>query len=505
MSSSPSDGVQAPASHSTRSTDVSGATTRRHAVVLGMHRSGTSLTARLLGDLGWYLGRPDELLGPREDNPDGFFERAEVQVLNDRLLSVLGASWDGPPGPDELDALRDDGLDEQVGTLVTELEAEAGAAPFAVKDPRLCVLWPLWERHLPPSATLVLTFRHPAEVAASLRKRDGLPMATGLALWEEYVRRALLAARDRAAVVVRYGDLLAEPEESIAHLAQALGATVPSDWVQAVRPELYRNRRDPHEELLTASQRELWKWIEEAPTSVDRIDPEDVPGGMDESSTELIRSHRTSVQLQAEVDLLRHSLIEASSDLDRSAEHQSTLEGMLRDRDDGLQAAYRDVQAARERCAEVGRELQAATIELAVLRNRLRHQEAARSRLEGQVSRDSARSAQLADERVALDEIVESLRQRRIEQSQQLKTLRRDSEELTNAVAEKDSLLRQAQSREQVLVHERRHLLRAVTVVEGQRRVHEAAVLTMASSRTWRWGRRIAKPLAWMSPRGEQV
>lgn len=483
MSSSPSEEVQAP---------------RRHVVVLGMHRSGTSLTARLLGDLGWYLGRPDELLGPREDNPDGFFERADVQVLNDRLLSELDASWDGPPGPEEVDDPRDESVDEEVAALVAKMEADAGAAPFALKDPRLCVLWPLWEPHLPPSATLVLTFRHPAEVAASLQKRDGLPVATGLALWEEYVRRALAASRDRAAVVVRYGDLVAQPQESIAQLAEALGATVPCGWVQAVRPELYHHRRDAHEESLTKSQRELWSWIEDAPTKVDRIDPEDVPGGTDESSIELIRSRRSSVQLQAEADLLRESLAEARAELDRRADHQSTLERRLRESDDELQAAHRDAQAACDQRAEAGRALQAATIELAVVRNRLRHHEAARGRLEVQISRDSARSARS-------DDIVESLRQRRIEQSQQLEALRRGSDELTNTLAEKDSLLLMARAKEQVLLHERRHLLRAVAVVEGQRRVHEAAVLTMGGSRTWRWGRRIAKPLAWISPRGEEA
>lgn len=499
--------MRASASDSAGSTAVSGESPRRDVVVLGMHRSGTSLTARLLGDLGWYLGRPDELLGPREDNPEGFFERADVQVLNDRLLSRLGASWDGPPGVEELDDRPDGNVDEQLATLVAALEADAGAAPFALKDPRLCVLWPLWKRHLPTSAMLVLTFRHPAEVAASLQKRDGLPVATGLALWEEYVRRALVAAKDRAAVVVRYGDLVARPEESIESLAEALGATAPSGWVQAVRPELYRNRRDTHEESMTASQRELWSWIEAAPTSFDRIDPEDVPGRTEESSIELIRNRREWVKLQAEADLLRRSFTDVRSELDRRAEHQSTLERTLRETHDenALETARRDAQAAADQRDELGRALRAATVELAVVRNRLRHEETARAREEAQSARDSARSVQLINERKMLDQLVETIRQRRIEQSQLIEDLRRDRDELTNALAEKDSLMLEGQAREQVLLHERHHLLRAVAVVEAERRFHEAVALTMGGSRTWRWGRRIAKPLRWMSPRGEEA
>jgi hypothetical protein len=42
-------------------------------LVLEMHRSGTSLTARLLRDAGWFLGDDVDLLGPADGNPDGLF------------------------------------------------------------------------------------------------------------------------------------------------------------------------------------------------------------------------------------------------------------------------------------------------------------------------------------------------------------------------------------------------------------------------------------------------
>ena len=453
---------------------------REPVVVLGMHRSGTSLTARILGDLGWYLGRPEELLGPREDNPDGFFERADVQVLNDRILSRAGASWDGPPGPDELLDLGD-AVDEQLGALIAAMQEGAGAAPFALKDPRLCVLWPLWERHLPSSARLVLTFRHPAEVAASLHKRDGLAPVTGLALWEEYVRRALAAAKDRGAVVVRYEDLVARPEQTIARLAETLGTTEPSNSAQAVHPDLYRNRGNSHEVSLTSSQHELWSWIKQLPPSVDKIDPDDVPGRQSESSIELVRGRRRSSALQAEVERLRRSLEEAGSELQRQAEDRSTSEQMLRDsRDANAQA------------------LRAATVELAVLRDRVRHHQTVRERQESQIERDSARLIRLVEERELLDEHVEALRQRRLEQAQRIEVLYLESQEA-------QALAQVARLRERVLVHERQQLLRAVSVVEDQRRAQEAAVSAMRGSRTWRWGRKLAGPLGWRSARREEA
>ena len=42
-------------------------------IVLGMHRSGTSLVAELLFRMGFQIG--NNLIGPLADNPTGFFER----------------------------------------------------------------------------------------------------------------------------------------------------------------------------------------------------------------------------------------------------------------------------------------------------------------------------------------------------------------------------------------------------------------------------------------------
>src|SRR5205823_6297255 len=59
----------------------------RAVCVLGMTRSGTSLTMRTLNLLGVYLGPESELLpGPDASNPKGFWEQDKLKRLNNAIL-----------------------------------------------------------------------------------------------------------------------------------------------------------------------------------------------------------------------------------------------------------------------------------------------------------------------------------------------------------------------------------------------------------------------------------
>ena len=65
---------------------------RAFTLILGVHRSGTSLLTQGLVAAGAVVGEFADIRDP--DNPDGYLEHPEVRVFNDRLLAVLGASWD---------------------------------------------------------------------------------------------------------------------------------------------------------------------------------------------------------------------------------------------------------------------------------------------------------------------------------------------------------------------------------------------------------------------------
>jgi len=65
--------------------------------IAGMHRSGTSMVARLLYLCGLYLGPESELLPPRPDNEEGYWENFYFVKLNEEILARLNGGWDWPP------------------------------------------------------------------------------------------------------------------------------------------------------------------------------------------------------------------------------------------------------------------------------------------------------------------------------------------------------------------------------------------------------------------------
>lgn len=52
-------------------------------VILGMHRSGTSLVANLLQQAGFFVGRSEDLIRADRWNQKGYFEQWDVYRLNE--------------------------------------------------------------------------------------------------------------------------------------------------------------------------------------------------------------------------------------------------------------------------------------------------------------------------------------------------------------------------------------------------------------------------------------
>lgn len=217
-------------------------------MVLGMHRSGTSVLARLLNLMGAYFGPEGISTGANNENPKGFWERRDVRGLNDAILHGVGCDWNrvlGFRASDLPDAITSD-FNKQAAKLVLDMDAHR---PWMLKEPRLCLLLPLWRRLL-EAPVGVHIHRSPVEVASSLDKRNGIPMRAGLALWEKYVLSAWEASCDMPRVLVSHRQLITEPVETVARLQHQLdeagvqGLRMPArrEIEAFISADLYRER-----------------------------------------------------------------------------------------------------------------------------------------------------------------------------------------------------------------------------------------------------------------------
>lgn len=257
----------------------------RTVVVLGMGRSGTSTTADVLRRLGIYWGPEELMMGPQPDNALGFLEFIPLYEINVSLLARLGGDWHRPPilpmgwekSPD-LDDLR-----KKAGATI---EKYFSGVVWGFKDPRCCLTLPFWKTVIPNPIECVIPIRNPLEVAASLHRREQLPISRGLALWTAYVAWAWTASEGLRRLVVSYGRLLESPEPEIFRLIDFLGLASSADLVENAALWILGDLKHQHSslaELLSNPDvprvtKEMYvalrKMSEGGPESVSRLIPE---------------------------------------------------------------------------------------------------------------------------------------------------------------------------------------------------------------------------------------
>ena len=347
-------------------------------VVLGMHRSGTSALTGTLIRLG--LGAPHTLLAPTRTNERGYYESRPLMLFNDRMLRAAGSHWAdwGPIDPawfgsDEARAA----CHELVGLIEKEF---GGAALFAVKDPRMCRLMPLWRAALAELGVdirVIQTLRDPAEVAASLARRNRFGPAYSSLLWMRYVLDAEAGSRGLRRSRLSYDALLSDWRSCIRRLQTDLALEWPQELAQAgdeidaflsrslrhhqspsghpaqVRPaplaracrlHSWMRRVEPLEE----GPKALVRRLDRARSRLDRLGQECA-----EPMAELFeqwqqaRRPRAPSQTAHEVDSLRRRCAE----LEREASAARVLAQRFQARVDGLQAHNARLRQARARLA----------------------------------------------------------------------------------------------------------------------------------------------------------
>jgi O-antigen biosynthesis protein len=193
-------------------------------VVLGMHRSGTSVIARGLQVMGVELG--NKLMPPfEENNSKGFWEDLDINALNNEMLHSLKSDWHflTPIQPSDVDTLCKNGYLLRAIELLRE--KTAGARVFGFKDPRVAKLLPFWKEvfvHAQLNVSYVLVIRHPLSVCQSLVKRDGFDFEKSYLLWLDHVIASLVGTVGENRVLVDYDRMIKAPEAELARIAEEL-------------------------------------------------------------------------------------------------------------------------------------------------------------------------------------------------------------------------------------------------------------------------------------------
>ncbi len=139
-------------------------------LILGMHRSGTSMLARYLQDAGIYIG--EDLIGPDKGNTRGHYEDRDLYEFHCRRLSrVCPSVWrlfdDGTLGLEDF-SFEPTAEDYQEARQLLSRRSRPGW--WGWKEPRTCLFLDFW-RELLPEMRGVVIYRHPLEVHLSHLRR----------------------------------------------------------------------------------------------------------------------------------------------------------------------------------------------------------------------------------------------------------------------------------------------------------------------------------------------
>ncbi len=255
---------------------------RQPIIIIGMHRSGTTMVVEMLEKLGLFIGKR------REQNQEALF----FLRLNDWILSQSGATWDNPAPVHHLlsypdlrgrvtDYLRTFTRSPQaasyLGTWRYLRHRSLFKLPFhwGWKDPRSTFTLPLW-LDLFPRARILHVYRHGVDVAMSLRDRErGIledkkrrasihdilytvrpgranftssarcsTLKGGLALWQEHMVAAQAAKQQcpEAFLELRYEDLMVDPAPNLVRAAQFCGLAAEHSSIVPLVSSIRSNR-----------------------------------------------------------------------------------------------------------------------------------------------------------------------------------------------------------------------------------------------------------------------
>lgn len=179
----------------------------------------------LINKMGLNTGGP--LIEAAEDNAKGFFERIDVVLQNDAIMSNQRIHYshntyryDVLQGLSDISAhiLPKEGdrwFNE--GRRGLKFLNDPSNYPWMLKDPRLCITFRSWLPFLNFIPAVIFTYRHPLDVAMSMHKRDfeQFAISKGLKLWYVYNKMAVTQSHDLCRIVTSHRMVMKQPSTEL--------------------------------------------------------------------------------------------------------------------------------------------------------------------------------------------------------------------------------------------------------------------------------------------------
>jgi hypothetical protein len=228
---------------------------KRLILVVGVGRSGTSLFAGIMGQLGFRIPQPEIVAD--DTNPRGFGEPRWVVDFHTRMMrrkrvTVFDArpkAWEQTAAASAEPEVRA----ELRAWLKSELDQPADVV--VVKDPRIGWFLPLWTgaaADVGVPTSFVTMLRHPAQILTSAKRSYGgwQTDASRAAAWINVMLETERATRGTPRAFVAYADLLADWAAELRRAGGLLGVAQLASLEPAahpavdefVDPSLFRNR-----------------------------------------------------------------------------------------------------------------------------------------------------------------------------------------------------------------------------------------------------------------------
>jgi hypothetical protein len=186
-------------------------------IITGMHRSGTSLVARLFHQAGADMGSPETFYQADRWNPGGYYEQKDIHAVNIPLINGIWWKFAYFLLPSTATILR---RAERYEELIRRTDAAYRGK--VVKENRFCLTLPAWQRYDTAVEKVLICIRSPGQVIGSIMKRNHTTKKHAYYLWRVHNQRIMRHTGKIPTWFIDYNNLLV-PELFESEMTAALG------------------------------------------------------------------------------------------------------------------------------------------------------------------------------------------------------------------------------------------------------------------------------------------